>query len=191
MRDMTTGKDANFDLDRLVTLYQTELANSIGNLLNRSLNMNKRYRDATLQASDFSDETTTTLKQSYRDCLAAYKTAFDNYDPAAALRAIHAFASTANAYLEQNKPWEIAKDEEKADQLTSVLLHGCESCAQLAILLAPIIPEASAKIAKQLNLSEDQLATKLPDLAWGLLPIGHQTGKNKPVFPPLIPREEK
>lgn len=191
MRDITIGKDANFDLDRLVTIYQTELANSIGNLLNRSLNMNKRYREATLQAPAYADENSKALEAALATAITGYTTAMDNYDTAAALREIHSFATAANTYVELSKPWEIAKDEAKADQLTAVLYNLCEACAHLTILLSPIIPEASEQIAGQLNLSDEQRATKLPDLKWGMLPAGHTTGENKPVFPPLIPREAK
>ncbi|MEN8694077.1 MAG: methionine--tRNA ligase, partial [Akkermansiaceae bacterium] len=99
-----------------------------------------------------------------------------------ALQAINAHVTHCNGYLERNKPWEMKKDESKLPRVGEILSHTAESCAHLAVLLKPILPDASAKIFGQLNL-ETAENIKLDDLKWGLLQAGHQTGKPKPVFP--------
>jgi len=78
----------------------------------------------------------------------------------------------------------------KRDQLAAVLYHMVESCAHISVLLSPVTPEACAKIQNQLRLPE--LAEKtIPELAWGLIPAGHEIGKPKPVFPRIqIPTED-
>jgi len=80
------------------------------------------------------------------------------------------------------KPWELNKDTENTERLQTVLQHLCESVAHCAVLLSPVLPEASAKLASQLKLESFEKLT-LDDLKWGLLADGHSIGKPKPVFP--------
>ena len=182
VRDITTGKDATFDPERLVMIFNTELANDLGNLLNRSLNMTKRFLGGTLPASDYDDEETSALRESLETATTAYRGAMDTYDIAGALKAINSHVVHCNRFAERSKPWELAKDDSQTARLAAVLHHLCESCAHLAVLLGPILPHAAGKIRGQLRFDPDG-RLKLADLAWGLLPAGHQTGKPKPVFP--------
>ncbi|MEN8736597.1 MAG: methionine--tRNA ligase [Akkermansiaceae bacterium] len=181
-RDIRSGKDSDFDIERLVMLFNTELANDLGNLLNRSINMTKGFCNSTISDTNTTDEGDAALRQSLADSTAAYRKAMDNCDVDQALQAINAHVTHCNGYLERNKPWEMKKDESKLPRVGEILSHTAESCAHLAVLLKPILPEASAKIFGQLNL-ETANDLKLDDLKWGLLQAGHQTGKPKPVFP--------
>jgi methionyl-tRNA synthetase len=182
VRDITTGKDATFDPERLVMLFNTELANDLGNLLNRSLNMTKRFIGGTLPASEHDDDETTALRESLATATGNYRDAMDRYDLAGALKAINSHVVHCNGFVQRNEPWELAKDESQAPRLAAVLYHLCESCAHLAVLLSPVLPQAAGKIRGQLRFDPDA-RLKLADLSWGLLPAGHQTGKPKPVFP--------
>lgn len=182
VRDITTGKDANFDADRLVMLYNTELANDLGNLCNRALNMSKRFLKGNMQHSSHDDEDSQALRQSLEQASLAYQSAMDKYDTSAALAALNAHVSFCNGYAERQKPWELAKDESRHDQLAAVLYHMVESCAHISVLLSPVTPEASAKIQNQLRLPALS-ETTIPQLQWGLVPDGHEIGKPKPVFP--------
>lgn len=182
VRDITIGKDSSFDLSRLIMLFNTELANDLGNLLNRSLNMTKRFQGATLRVVDYEDEETKALRTSLAETQSAYQTSMENNDLSAGLAAINAHVVHCNGFVERNKPWELAKDESQATRLSAVLYHLCESCAHLAVLLSPFLPEAAAKIRGQLRFDPDATTT-LAKLSWGLLPDGHETGKPKPVFP--------
>ena len=181
-RDIRSGKDSDFDIERLVMLFNTELANDLGNLLNRSINMTKGFCNSTISDTNTDDESDAALRQSLADSTAAYRAAMDNCDVDQALQAINAHVTHCNGYLERNKPWEMKKDESKLPRVGEILSHTAESCAHLAVLLKPILPDASAKIFGQLNL-ETANGLKLDDLKWGLLQAGHQTGKPKPVFP--------
>lgn len=178
VRDISSGKDATFDVSRLIMLFNTELANDLGNLLNRSLTLSKRNA---LRITDYEDAETQALRDSLANSVAAYQAAMDRYEVSIALGAINAHVVHCNGFLERNKPWSLAKDESQADRLAAVLYHICESCAHLAVLLSPILPTAAKKIRHQLRLSEEQ--PLLADLKWGSLPDGHETGKPKPVFP--------
>jgi len=189
VRDIANGKDSDFDPDRLITIFNTELANDLGNMLNRSLNMTKRFLGGSLPALTHEDAETAALRKSLEDTTAAYRAAMDGNEVSAALKAINDHVTHCNGFTERNKPWDLAKDEEKKPQLESALYHLCESCAHLAILLSPILPDASAKILGQLRL-ENASTMVLDDLKWGLLSAGHETGKPKPVFPRIEKPEE-
>ncbi|MGB0992543.1 MAG: methionine--tRNA ligase [Akkermansiaceae bacterium] len=182
VRDVVTGKDADFDIERLVMLYNTELANDLGNLCNRALNMSKRSLGGVMSAFDFDDDDCAALRQSLADATAGYQKAMESYETSAALRALNAHVSFCNGFAERNKPWELAKDESQTDRLAAVLYHMAESCAHISVLLSPVTPEACAKIQNQLRLPALS-DCKLNDLKWGMIPAGHEIGKPKPVFP--------
>jgi len=182
VRDIVTGKDSDFDADRLVMLYNTELANDLGNLCNRALNMSKRSLGSIMEASDFDDEDCQALRKSLSDATTAYQDAMNRYDTAAALQALNSHVSFCNGYAERNKPWELAKDDSQRARLAAVLYHMVESCAHISVLLSPVTPSSCAKIQNQLRL-ENLAEKKISDLQWGLIPAGHEIGKPKPVFP--------
>jgi len=83
------------------------------------------------------------------------------------------------------KPWELNKDPEKKDRLATVLYHLAESVAHAAVMLSPILPDAAAKLAAQLNLTAFT-TLDLSDLRWGLLAEGHVIDKPTPVFPKIV-----
>lgn len=189
VRDINIGRDSDFDLERLVMLYNQELANELGNLCNRALNMTGRFCDSTCTTSHEPTQTDTELRESLVSATAVYRTAMDGYDTAGALKAINSHVSHCNAYTEQNAPWALAKDPEQKQRLETVLSHLVESLAHLTVLLSPFLPDPAARLAKQLRM-ESLLDLKLDQLAWGLIPDGHQTGKPKPVFPRIVIEEE-
>lgn len=182
VRDIHTGRDSDYDIDRLVMLFNTELANNLGNLCNRALNMTKRFSGGITVASDYDDETSQQLRGSLGSVLEKYRTHMDNYEISFALEAVIEFISGANVYAEHHKPWEISKDETKAAQVNAVLAHMVEVVALASILLKPIIPSACERIQKQLK-AEHLSEISLDDIQWGVLPIGHEVAKPKPVFP--------
>ena len=188
-RDIHTGKDSDFDIERLVMLFNTELANDLGNLLNRSINMTKGFCNSTISDTNTTDEEDIALRESLSKITAQYTKAMDANEISVALQAINDHVTFCNGYLERHKPWEMKKDESKLPRVGEILSHTAESCAHLAVLLRPILPEASEKIFGQLR-KEELSDLKLADLAWGLLPAGHQTGKPKPVFPRIDIKKE-
>lgn len=182
VRDIVTGKDSDFDLDRLVMLFNTELANELGNLCNRALNMSQRFTGGVLRTGGSLTEEDTALQQSLADSIAAYQTAMDDFDISKGLEALNRHVVHCNGYAERMKPWELNKDPEQTARLQTVLYHLAESVAHCAVLLSPVLPDAAAKLASQLR-RDDLLALKIDDLKWGLLADGHEIGKPKPVFP--------
>ncbi len=188
MRDIVTGRDSDFDVERLVMLYNTELANELGNLCNRALNMSQRFTGGVLHTGGPLTDDDTALQKSLTDSIAAYQAAMDDFDISKGLEALNRHVVQCNQYAERMKPWELNKDPEKKDRVATVLYHFAESVAHIAVLISPVLPEITAKLAAQLNLP-DLASLKLPDLKWGLLPDGHEIGKPKPAFPRIILEE--
>ena len=182
VRDIVTGKDSDFDLDRLVMLYNTELANELGNLCNRALNMSQRFTDGIITTTGPLTPDDEALQASLLSSTATYRDAMDNFEVSRALEAINRHVVHCNQYAERMKPWELNKDPGQKQRLATVLHHLAESVAHCAVLLSPILPQASAQLAAQLQLP-DLTQIHLPQLAWGIIPDGHSIGKPKPVFP--------
>ena len=176
MSDIATGKDADFSEARLIERYNADLANSLGNLLNRTLNMAHRYRagivkqaggDSPLQAQAAG------LVRNYEQAMAANEVH-------AALERIGEFVTACNTYIEMAAPWKLAKDTARSEALDHTLFALAEALRIVAILVSPVIPNAARGILYQLNWSRDY---SFRDVAWGGLPSEHQLGKPVPLFP--------
>jgi methionyl-tRNA synthetase len=175
MRDCVVGQDMDFTDQRLVQRYNVDLANSLGNLLNRTLNMAKRYRQGKLVRSE-SAEISAFAAQTVKD----YTAALDQNLVHQALEIAWSLATRCNAFVEESAPWKLAKDPEKAPELDTVLYTLAESLRILAILIDPVLPKASHGILDQLAVSGE---IKLADTAWGGLPDGHVLGEPQVLFP--------
>ena len=188
VRDIVTGRDSNFDVDRLIMLFNTELANELGNLCNRALNMSQRFTEGVLHTGGPLSEDDTALQRSLADSIEAYQSAMDDYDISKGLEALSRHVVHCNQYAERMKPWELNKHPEQKARLATVLYHLAESVAHAAVLLSPVLPAAAGKLADQLNLPELPKLS-LFQLKWGLLPDGHRIGKPLPVFPRIVAAE--
>jgi len=174
LSDIATGRDADFSNERLEQRYNTELANSLGNLLNRTLNMAKRYRSGVLKKSD------SPLAEFVQEKTKAWDAAMEAFHVQTAIEALMEIVIRCNAYVEETAPWKLAKDPDQADKLDEVLYSLSESLRIVSILLLPILPEESNALRAQLNWSGEPT---LANTSWGLLPDGHQLGEPVPLFP--------
>ncbi|MFI3242848.1 MAG: methionine--tRNA ligase [Akkermansia sp.] len=189
VRDTKTGYDSDYDFDRLKMLYNTELSNDLGNLLNRSINMCMRYTEGRVALAEGDDELSVALRESLAASTARFTERMNAYSTSEALAALNAHVAACNGYIEQTKPWVLVKDEAAMPQLQRVLYHLIESCAHVGYLLGCVLPEASARILAQLQL--DMSGKFVQDLAWGMLPDGHALLEPTPVFPRIMSEEEK
>jgi methionyl-tRNA synthetase len=184
--DIVIGRDADFSEERLIGRYNTDLANSLGNLLNRTLNMVHRYRDGRI---DYALEHTKQQEPEESRSLERYLTSMNEFKLDAAIDQTARRIKWANAIIDAEAPWVLAKSTEKNDALKlSEVLYGCvESLRTAAILLSPVIPKAAHGIFDQLNwkmeLSGKEERFSLADAGWGRLPDGHVVGKPVPLFP--------
>jgi methionyl-tRNA synthetase len=179
MRDIITGQDADFSEARLVLRYNSDLANDLGNLVNRTINMAQRYRSGTLRKVQVADPDLERLETIARSSTEKYRNAFEQFQPHAALEAVWELVAAANALVEQKAPWKLAKDPSASDLLDSVLYTLAESARLLAQYMTPITPGASSSILRQLNAANET------GFKWGVLADGHRVGNPTPIFPRL------
>ncbi len=176
MSDIVTGRDADFSEGRLVERYNADLANSLGNLLNRTLNMAHRYRDGVITKTRGDSPLATQSKELLRD----YEKAFNRFEVHAAINRLIEFTTTCNTYIEMSAPWKLSKDPSRSEALDHVLFALAESLRIIGVFLSPILPTASHQIFYQLNLREERQQS---DGNWGGLPEKHHLGKPVPLFP--------
>jgi methionyl-tRNA synthetase len=188
MKAIGTGKDADFSEDGLVACYNSDLANSVGNLLNRTLNMSDRYSKSTLVNRDVDDlNLQKWSKTGANDLVTNCPKKMNRYEIDSALGIIIGYATFCNVAVEAFAPWKLAKESSKKPVLDGVLYHLAESLRIIAILASPVLPKAAHGIFDQLNwkmeLSEKEERFALKDVEWGGLPDGHVVGKPVPLFP--------
>ena len=196
MSDIATGQDADFSDERFVSRYNTDLANSLGNLLNRTLNMAHRYRVGKLRFLNFTSSaslsvlaTVDTLKTRVATTTQMVQDAMDNHQSNNLAYNVAELATLCNWSIEDTAPWRLAKeaDEDTRDQLDAVLYSLAESLRIIAILISPVLTKAAHGIFDQLNwkmeLSGKEERFSLADAEWGRLPDGHVVGKPTPLFP--------
>ncbi|HEV2046863.1 MAG TPA: class I tRNA ligase family protein [Chthoniobacterales bacterium] len=192
MREITTGKDADFSEQLLVSTCDNDLSNVLGNLLNRTLSMLWRYREgsvALLNANDLSDwkEVRDLVETEIPKSVECYVRDMKAFSPAQALGMVVNIGLCGNAIVEISAPWKLAKQESEKKRLQAVLYHLADSLRIVAILLSPVLPKAAHGIFDQLNwkieLSGKEERFSLKDAEWGGLPDGHVVGKPVPLFP--------
>jgi methionyl-tRNA synthetase len=176
MSDIATGQDADFSEERLIERYNADLANSLGNLLNRTLNMAHRYRDGVVTKAGGDSP----LARQAADLVREYNGAFGRFEVHAAISRLMGFTTTCNTYIEMSAPWKLAKDPERSDALDHVLFALAEALRVIAVLTSVILPSAARQICYQLNIRDE---FRLADADWGGLPDKHHLGKPVPLFP--------
>lgn len=185
LRDISTGQDADFSIDRLVLLYNTELANGLGNLLNRSLNMAHRYRNGILKPlPERPDPHTAAFLAVFGDHITEWEVAMNKYQVQDAIAAACHVVEIANGYAESMAPWKLAKEPKSGALLDEVLTALFLSVRLAATLLEPVIPSACRRIFSQLRMGPLALGESPCELE-----EAHQCGEPSPVFPRLDPVE--
>jgi methionyl-tRNA synthetase len=177
MHDMVTGQDADFSEERLVSRYNTDLANDLGNLVNRTISMSQRYRNGRLTLAEDSDPELAGTRTLTENATSQYHEAFKNFLVQSGIDAAWELVSRANGLVELKAPWKLAKDPAQSGLLDAVLYTLAETTRIAALLLSPVIPAASNRILEQLG------ASNIRSLEWGGLPDGHQLGIPSPIFP--------
>jgi len=175
VRELDIGPDGNWTEAGFKARYTAELANGLGNLVNRSLSMLKRYRNGVVP------KVSNELAPDAEKVIAETRALLDQNQLQAALQSIWSLVTRANQYVDQTAPFKLAKDPSKADRLDEVLYNLAEVCRILAVLLWPFLPGTAGKINEQLGLSG--APDKFSGAHWGGLTAGHSIGTPAPLFP--------
>ena len=194
MREVTFGSDGVFTPEDFVQRINSDLANDLGNLLNRTVAMMNKYFDGAVPAyngdvTPFDSDLRLTALESINE----YGIHMDNMQFSLALQEVWKLISRTNKYIDETEPWVLARemkeDEEKKNSLASVMVHLAESLRITAVLLQPILLHTSKAIAEQLGLTEE--AIQFDKVGFFNFPENRQVvSKGTPLFPRLDVEEE-
>ncbi len=186
LREVPFGQDGDFSDEALLRRYHTELANDLGNLLNRSLAMLQKYRSGVLRQSVSEEAVDRALiadvEAMQRDVDAHMRVQAFHL----ALERINTVVRHGNRYVEENAPWVLAREGNEA-RLDTVLYHLIECLRLVGVQISPFMPEkAAAMLGQILGQAVDVQALRLSrDGGWGLLRDGHHCATPSPIFPRL------
>lgn len=186
LREVPFGADGTFTPESFVERVNSDLANDLGNLLNRTVAMVDKYFDGLVPAyqsavTAFDGE----LEEAAKAVYIKVEDAMENMEFSVALTAISQFISRSNKYIDETQPWTLAKDEAKRDELASVMTHLVESLRIASILLQPFLTRAPHKIWEQLGIEEGELTAWDSGKTFGRIPAGTKLVKGNPIFPRL------
>lgn len=186
LSDIATGGDSDISEERILVRYNKDLADILGNLLNRSLNMARKYLGSTLIAASHDSDLHHALRTTVTQLPKAARDHMKTWQIHLVLAAIIDAARQANEFIDKTAPFKLAKDPANADAVASIMRHVAESLAHFSILLSPVMPTTARRMQSQLGWTPPDGLT-LDQLHWGLLPDGHQLGEPQPLFPKVLP----
>jgi methionyl-tRNA synthetase len=195
LRESSFGSDGDFTWDNFIKRFNSDLANDIGNLLNRTLGMANKYIGGKIEASKKTSDDDKPLRDAVEGVLKKLRTEMD-YEASGdvnfhkALAFIWEVVASADKYIDTSAPWKLAK-EGKTEDIGRVLSNVIDTLRNVAILVSPFIPGAARKIWEQLGLTGqlnfEQQTFK--NVAWGQTPTTQVTA-GTPIFPRIEPTEE-
>ena len=194
LREIPFGQDGSFSFDALLHRYNSDLANDFGNLASRVLTMIGRYFNQEIpypsplvqrteqdrQILDFAAQT-----------ISRYVSCFDQLDFSVGLEAIWELIGVVNKYLVETEPWTLAERNTGDDRarLATILYTAAEALRVTTALLAPVMPQTTARIWQQMGLTSDLSSLTLEEVRSSHLPVGEKIGKVEAVFPRLQKEE--
>lgn len=179
LSEMPHAQDGTITYETIIERFNSDLANTLGNLVNRTIAMNNKYFGGVIQPSDVKEDIDDELISMALNTLPEVTKLLDTYKVSDALSKIFDLAKRCNKYIDETMPWALAKDEEKKARLGTVLYNLLEGIRFIAILLKPFMPETSDKILEQIGTdinTLDSIAT------FGALKAGDSVGTATPLF---------
>ncbi|MBQ8354641.1 MAG: methionine--tRNA ligase [Oscillospiraceae bacterium] len=152
LRTFPFGSDGNFTNELLMSTINIDLANTLGNLVSRTVAMNQKYFGGNLAVGGVSAPLDEELKALALDVIAKYEQQMEKFQFSLALNEVFRLLDRANKYIDETTPWVLAKSEETKGRLLTVMKNLCECIRIAAILITPMMPESSAKILDMLNV---------------------------------------
>ncbi len=171
LHEMPFDNDGVISWELVIERVNSELANTLGNLVNRTISMANKYFDGVITNANDAQPVDDELKKVVVDTRLKVNACMDKLKVADAMSEIFALFKRCNKYIDETMPWALAKEEDQADRLNTVLYNLVESIAVGATLLEPFMPETSEKILKQLNTTKRRV-TELS--TFGLYPSGNK-----------------
>ena len=179
LSEMPHAQDGTITYETIIERFNSDLANTLGNLVNRTVAMNTKYFDGVIQDSSCTEEIDNELKEMALGTLAKVTKLLDTYKVSDALSEIFDLAKRCNKYIDETMPWALAKDEEKKARLGTVLYNLLEGIRFIAVLLKPFMPETSDKILEQIGTDVNTLDSLSE---FGATKVGAKIGVATPLF---------
>lgn len=178
LKEMPYAQDGTITYENIISRFNADLANTVGNLVNRTISMANKYFDGVIQpefAGDYDDE----LKEIALASAKAVTSKMNEYKTSDALEEVMTLARRSNKYIDETMPWSLAKDEAQKARLGGVLYNLLESIRFIAVLLQPFMPETAKSIFEQMNTNE----TAWNSLeSFGKIKAGDRVGNATPLF---------
>src|SRR6266480_8109648 len=171
LRNLSFASDRDFTREGLIRRYNDELYKDLGNLLNRVVAMVNRYRGGIIPKPGVIGEREKDLQKVAIVSREHAEQDLEAWEIGNALQSIWNFVRRTNQYLEQSKPWILARQPEKDEQLNTVLFSAAEALRLLSIYLAPFIPDASDRIRSQLGIEPVKSSVWVDEAIWGSVPL--------------------
>lgn len=177
LREIPTAEDGDFSRDRFEALYNGELANNLGNFVSRVLVMAEKYSEGKTPAISKEEAIVEKTLETWK----LYQSHVAEFNLKAAAESIFALLNFANQYIDEKRPWELAKKEPA--QVLQILYHLLELLRHVSFMLLPFLPQSAEKIQAALGFEKQKL---YPDnIAWGVLKEGTSVKKIEALFPRL------
>lgn len=194
LREINLGQDGNFSRDVLIKRINSDLANDLGNLLHRTLNMMQRYNGGVLGATEAPTTMDTGLIEMAKAITPRYREMMGKMEINAAIKEIWQLIGRSNKYIDETEPWTLAKDPANAARLNTVLQNLLEVLAIVSVLVEPFMPTTAGRIRTQLGLESAIIPGAMENLGnfsvSRQIQTGHRTGKPEPIFPRIEEKSE-
>ena len=151
LHEIPYATDGNMTYELIIERNNSDLANTLGNLVNRTLGMIKKYRSGQVKKVILDDEHSTNLRNEALSALPKIRKLMETHHVADALEEVMKLARSANKYIDLMEPWKLNKDESKQEELDNLLYHLIETIRFISVLIYPFLPKTAEKIAHQIN----------------------------------------
>lgn len=179
LSEMPHANDGSITYEAMIDRFNSDLANTLGNLVNRTIAMQNKYFDGVIQEPGVTDSVDNELKAAAKNAIADLEKNFAEYKISDAVESVMNFARRCNKYIDETMPWALAKDESQKARLGTVLYNLLESIRIISALISPFMPETAVKIAEQLCTGTADYNT-LGD--FNGLKAGDKVGTATPLF---------
>ncbi len=179
LSEMPYAQDGNITYETIIARYNSDLANTLGNLVNRTIAMSNKYFGGVVENRNVCEDVDSELKSEALSCAEKVEKLMEQFHVADSLEVIFSLARRCNKYIDETMPWALAKDESKTDRLKTVLYNLTESIRFIAVLLKPFLPETAEEILRQLDCTISNYESLS---SFGAIQNGHKVSEAKIIF---------